>query len=186
VVPGQAELRSVLLTAQQTGASWSGGPAVALDRMAELATIVVPADPQSLILCHLDVKPDNVLRDAQGGYSLIDWDDFGAGAPDRELASVLLRWYAEGGDLNSGAVSRTLSSYREAGGTVELGWSSFAMLCATSINYVHAQASVVVDRDQPGEARAFAVDELRTAIRLLPDPAVMRKVLSLASPELHE
>jgi hypothetical protein len=65
---------------------------------------------------------------------------------------------------------------------VELGPSSFAMLCATSINYVHAQATIVVDQEQSGEARTFAADELRTAVRLLPDPAVLRKVLTLVSP----
>ncbi|NDL56213.1 aminoglycoside phosphotransferase family protein [Phytoactinopolyspora mesophila] len=174
VIPDLGELEALLTAARH------GDPAGSGERIAELAAMVTPADPDARILCHLDVKPANVLEE-DTGRSLIDWDDFGAAMPNRELASVLMRWYAEGPDLDVDAAERMLANYSAAGGTVELDASAFAMLCATSINYVHAQASVVVDRSQPREARDFAADELRSAVRLLPDPGVMRKMLSIAA-----
>jgi aminoglycoside phosphotransferase (APT) family kinase protein len=179
-VPSTEAWRSVLRSARTAGQSWHRDLVAHAASIRALAASVTPSEPASLVLCHLDVQAANVLRSADGAYVLLDWDDVGAGAPDRELASVLVRWFVAGGDVDGGAVAATLASYRQHGGTAVLGPGSFAMQASTALKYVHAQASVALDEHQPPDMRAFAVDQLQTALRTLPAETGMRKVLDIA------
>jgi Ser/Thr protein kinase RdoA (MazF antagonist) len=180
VVPTPAEWRSLLATAENSGPSWYPDLAACGNRVAALTQTVTPAPPRSLILCHLDVKAANVLY-SNGSHVLLDWDDIGAAAPDRELASAVLRWYTDGADIDNAAISDVLTSYRQYGGTARLTEGSFAMQTAMSLNYVHTQAEVALDAEQPPENRRFAADELINALRSLPDENAMRSVLTIAS-----
>jgi thiamine kinase-like enzyme len=141
-----------------------------------LTRTVTPASPDSLILCHLDVKPANVLR-VGDDHVLLDWDDIGAGAPDRELASTILRWCTDGADIDSEAIVDILTSYRQHGGTARLDGNSFAMHAATSLNYLHTQAKVALDTSQSTENREFAAAEL---INALPHETVAHAALAIA------
>lgn len=180
-VPSTEAWRSVLRSARAARQSWHRDLVAHAASIRALAASVAPSEPASLVLCHLDVQAANVLRPADGEYVLLDWDDVGAGAPDRELASVLVRWFVVGGDVDGAAVADTLASYREHGGTAVLGHGSFAMQASTALKYVHAQASVALDEHQAPDMRAFAVDQLRTALRTMPAESGMRKVLDIAS-----
>jgi Ser/Thr protein kinase RdoA (MazF antagonist) len=162
-----------------TEADWQalGHPAVAAhaERIAALSTLVHPAPRDSLVLCHLDLAPANVLR-TDAGHVLLDWDDVGPAAADRDLASALLRWFPD----DRAAVSTTLAAYRDHGGPARLNAGSVAMRVATCLNYVHAQASVALDTALPDADREFGARALVAELAALPDEAAMRELLDLS------
>jgi Ser/Thr protein kinase RdoA (MazF antagonist) len=162
-----------------TEADWLalGRPAVAphAERIAALSALVHPAPRDSLVLCHLDLAPVNVLR-TDAGRVLLDWDDVGPAAADRELASALLRWFPD----DRAAVARTLAAYRAHGGPARLNGGSVAMRVATGLNFVHAQASVALDTALPEADREFGARALAAELASLPDEAAMRELLELS------
>jgi hypothetical protein len=162
------------------GQPWHRDLMAYADQLAELAACVTPAaGPQ--LMCHRDLKPDNVLPRADGDNALIDWDNAGPCLPDRELAEAMVHWYAGGGDVDSAAVLDVLTSYRQGGGSAVLRDDSFAMAAAIAVNYVSVQASVALDAALSTADREFAVAELLGTLRSLPAPPAWRKVLRLAS-----
>ncbi|TDC05346.1 hypothetical protein E1267_19720 [Nonomuraea longispora] len=153
---------------------WQEQLVEALPGLRSLAALVTPSKPDDRILCHLDVQCSNVV-DTDRGWVLLDWDDTGAGCADREMAMALLRWFASDG-VDGDAIGRTMTAYREAGGTAVLDPErSFAMHAASCLNFVAAQARLALD-DAHAEHHADAEKRLINVLTALPDLATYREV----------
>jgi thiamine kinase len=75
---------------------------------ASLAAAPVPA-----VLCHNDLNPANVVRDAAGRWWLVDWEYAGCGDPAFDLAS-----FASQHELGPDALEALVDEYRAAGGHI--------------------------------------------------------------------
>jgi Ser/Thr protein kinase RdoA (MazF antagonist) len=68
--------------------------------------------PVDLQTCHRDLFADNVLRTADGGLCVIDWENAGLAEPAQELSLVLFEYSC--GDMERARI--LYDAYREAGG----------------------------------------------------------------------
>ncbi|WP_406454530.1 phosphotransferase [Streptomyces sp. NBC_01622] len=142
---------------------------------AELARWVTPSDPGDLVTSHLDLQPQNVLV-GPAGPVLLDWDNAGPAAAERELARALFVWSGGNeGDVEAGA--RVARAYRRAGGrAVVWGRRSFSMLFATDLNYVYVQAECAIDPKVTDAQREFASGQVVAALHRVPDLAVVSRL----------
>ncbi|GAA4964751.1 Ser/Thr protein kinase RdoA (MazF antagonist) [Nonomuraea thailandensis] len=158
---------------------WQERLAATLPGLRRLASLVTPSEPDDRIMCHLDVQCSNVVV-TERGWVLLDWDDTGAGCPDRELAMALLRWFTAGG-VDGAAIGKTMAAYRAAGGTAVLDPDrSFAMQAASCVNFVAAQARLALD-DAHAEHHADAEERLTNVLTALPDVATYHEVARFAA-----
>ncbi|MCF6473394.1 aminoglycoside phosphotransferase family protein [Nonomuraea sp. MG754425] len=180
VVPVEEEWAEIVRAALDARLSWADPLRRRLPVISELAELVSPVSEEERIICHLDVQPMNVLSDDHG-LLLLDWDDAGAGSAERELASTLMRWYVAGSMIHGEEAARMLDAYHAAGGRVSLtGERSFAMNAATHLNYIAAQARLILD-DQAAAHRQEAERQLRDALTHLPTRELYRKLLDVAA-----
>ncbi|WP_255311852.1 aminoglycoside phosphotransferase family protein [Streptomyces sp. PTY087I2] len=180
-VPDAGDWKELLSAAAEAKAPWYGELAAKAEQISALGGWVAPASPDAMILCHRDLQSSNVLRLGGQDHALLDWDDVGPAVPERELASVLLRWYTHGSDVDSGAVSEALAAYVAHGGSVDLSEESMSMQLAITLNHIFTQGHVALDADHASDLRDFAGDQLDTTLRSLPEPEGVRKVLALAA-----
>ncbi|MBB6626667.1 phosphotransferase [Nocardioides sp. KIGAM211] len=90
------------------------------------ASYAVASDRQ---VCHRDLWADNVLRAADGGLVVLDWENCGPGSPSQELAVPLLEF----GLGDPGRMRALSSAYAAAGGPGRLrGPGDLTMLLAQS------------------------------------------------------
>ncbi len=66
------------------------------------------------VLCHADLHVHNVLLDAQGGISVLDWDDARLAPPEHDL------WYPLLTDKAAESYAPLIAAYRSHGGRVRL------------------------------------------------------------------
>ncbi|MEV3968601.1 aminoglycoside phosphotransferase family protein [Streptomyces sp. NPDC050698] len=171
--PDDADWEDVLKKVRDARLPWSDE----LDRFIattapRLAHQVTPSAPGGLVTSHLDLQPQNVLVGPDGPV-LLDWDNAGPVAPDREFARAVHVW-SGGNDVNIASARRLARAYREAGGQVSLtGPESFAMLFATALNYIHVQAETAVDPEVTAEQRDFGARQAVSCLRNVPDLATV-------------
>jgi aminoglycoside phosphotransferase (APT) family kinase protein len=136
---------------------------------------VTPSDRADLVTSHLDLQPQNVLV-GRDGPVLLDWDNAGSAAAERELARALFVWSGgNAGDVEAGV--RVARAYRSAGGhAVVQGPQSFSMLFATALNYIRVQAECAIDPEVTAEQREFASGQVVTFLGRVPDPAVVARL----------
>ena len=163
-------------------APWGRQLAAALDRIAELSDLVTPMAPDSLVTCHRDLHPENVLVTADGVWVPLDWEDVGPADPDRELAKLLLDWLVDwpvaGDRVDGTVVDRTLAAYRGAGGTGRVtGEHTFGMAIAADLNFLHGQATKVLDPATTPEHRAHATAEVEESLGRLPTVALLKALV---------
>lgn len=180
VVPDRESWGELMEEARRVGAEWCDRLAARLSLIHELSARVVPPDEAALITCHLDFKPENVLRMADGTHVLLDWDDVGPATPDRELVSVLLRWHVQNGVVDVPAARRTIEAYRRAGGTVRLGPTSAAMQLAMALNHARGMGGAALVPVSEGGDR-FAHSEFLATLGMLPSPAVLDQLVELGN-----
>ncbi|MEU6916140.1 aminoglycoside phosphotransferase family protein [Streptomyces olindensis] len=167
--PDEADWEDVLKQVRDAGLPWAGelGRFVAT-AAPRLAHWVSPSPPGGLVTSHLDLQPQNVLVGPDGPV-LLDWDNAGPVAAEREFARALYVW-SGGDEVNVDAARRLARAYRDAGGpAVVMGPESFSMLFATALNYIHVQAETAVDPTVTAAQRAFAGDETVRFLRTAPD-----------------
>jgi Ser/Thr protein kinase RdoA (MazF antagonist) len=160
-------------------------PAVAAERLGdrlaslpELCSVVAPADPDGLVLCHRDLHPDNVLADPSGGLVVVDWDNLGPAAPGRELARALFDWFCDGPDQDLAAIRTMYGAYvREGGPGRVTDPADFSMLLASRVNFLLVQLRVAIDPDAEARHREWAEREIQEGLRILPTPRQLADVL---------
>ncbi|PWI14744.1 phosphotransferase [Streptomyces sp. Act143] len=174
--PQEADWTRLSKEVRQAGVAWSDELGRFLDtRMPELARHVTPSGPDGLVRSHLDLQPQNVLV-GPDGPTLIDWDNAGAIAPERELARVLYVW-AGGNDFSATAARTITRAYADAGGPARVtGLDSFSMLFATDLNFVYVQAECAIDPKVTAEQREFASSRVVDTLATLPDPTAMTRL----------
>ena len=156
-------------------ASWGPRLAAVVATLPELCAAVTPVDPAGLILCHRDLHPENVLADDRG-LVVIDWDNFGAAMPGRELAQMLFDWYPD--DLD--AMGRLYRAYVAEGGPGRItGPADFTMLLAARLNFLSLITWTALDRRSGERERAWAEREIAEMLPLVPTPRQLADVLSL-------
>ncbi|MFB6848488.1 phosphotransferase enzyme family protein [Streptomyces sp. NPDC056373] len=171
--PDDSGWEDVLKKVRDAGLPWSDE----LDRFVAtsappLAYWVTPAPPDGRVTSHLDLQPQNVLI-GRDGPVLLDWDNAGPVAAEREFARALHVW-SGGNDVDIAAARRLARAYREAGGRAVLtGPESFSMLFATALNYIHVQAETSVDPAVTAAQREYAARQAVTCLRTVPDLAAV-------------
>lgn len=171
--PQEADWTRLSKDARRAGVPWSDALGRFLDtRMPELARHVGPSGPEGVVTSHLDLQPQNVLV-GPAGPTLIDWDNAGPVAADRELARVLYRW-AGGNAFSADAARRLTRAYRDADGPAGItGLDSFSMLFATDLNFVYVQAECAIDPKVTAAQREFASGKVVDTLATLPDVAAV-------------
>jgi Ser/Thr protein kinase RdoA (MazF antagonist) len=170
------------LVAAAAGQRWAGALAALVDRLPELTSLCVPADPACMVVCHRDLHPENVLVDPDGGLVVLDWDNLGPADPARELARTVMDWFYVDDRLDADALRATLSTYVAAGGPARLPDPAvFGLLVASRLNFLRGQLRVALDPDATADDRAWATREIEEAVVILPTPAVLAEVLAIAA-----
>lgn len=176
-VPTAAQWQEVLSAVRAAGTPWADDLERLLPLVEDLGALITPVERDALIMCHLDLTPANVLRPATG-LVLVDWDNAGPGAAERELAAALLEWHGSEPD----GIAATLSAYREAGGTARLtGLSSFSAYLGAAITNLYTQASLTVASDVLDEHRTLANSKTLQAMASLPTLSALDQVGELAA-----
>lgn len=161
---------------RQAGMPWSDELGRFLDtRMPELARYVTRSGPDAVVMSHLDMQPQNVLV-GPAGPTLVDWDNAGPIAADRELAHAVYFWAGKN-DFSPASARRLMRAYRDAGGPAVIrGIDSFSMLFATDLNFVHVQAECAIDPNVTAEQREFASGKVVATLATLPDPTAISRL----------
>jgi Ser/Thr protein kinase RdoA (MazF antagonist) len=175
--PREADWEELHARTAAAGLPWSDELArFAAGPARELARLVTPADRSGLVTSHLDVQPQNVLV-GRDGPVLIDWDNAGPTAPERELAWMVCAW-SGGNRLNTDSARRVVRAYVEAGGPGRIrSLEAFSTLAATSLNYVQVQAEAAVRPTNTAQQRKFGEKEVARCLRGLPEPAALSRLI---------
>jgi Ser/Thr protein kinase RdoA (MazF antagonist) len=161
---------------------WSGQLADRLDLIRRLGELVTPAPRDRVCTCHRDLHPDNVLRHGSGELIVLDWDDVGRAAPDRELARALLDWQVTEAGIDVVAAARILAGYRAAGATARLAdFTVFGMAIACRLNFLHRQVRIALDPSTVQEDRRWAVREILEGLAMLPTPEQLHELVEAAA-----
>lgn len=140
-----------------------------LAELPELCAEVTPADPADLIVCHRDLHPENILADPAGTLVVVDWDNLGPAAPQRELVRVLFDWYCDGATIDLDAMRALYAAYVQQGGPGRVtDPADCTMLLACRLNFLLAQLRIALDPDADPRHRAWAGREIDDGLRILP------------------
>ncbi len=140
---------------------------------------IAPPDPASLVLCHRDLHPENLLADATGELVVLDWDNFGPADPSREIACGLFDWFHDG-EPDFDAMARMYSAYIAEGGPGRIeSPRDFTMLIAIRLNFIEVQRAIALDLSAKPTDREWASREVADTTRRLPTPAQLATALEL-------
>ena len=163
-----------------SGAPWAARLADRLATLPHLCAAVTPADPATLLLCHRDLHPENVLADPAGAPVVVDFDDVGPAAPERELARALFDWFCDESNADLDAVHAMYAAYVGAGGPGRItGPADFSMLLASRLNFLLLEVGIAIDPRAEPRHRQWAEREIDEALHILPTPRQLTDVLEL-------
>jgi Ser/Thr protein kinase RdoA (MazF antagonist) len=153
-----------------------------LANLPELCAAVRPPDPAQLIVCHRDLHPENILAATDGGgLVVVDWDNLGPAAPQRELARLLFDWYCDGAAPDLDAMAALYAAYIGEGGPGRITErADFTMLLAARLNFLLRQLSIAADPDTEPRHRDWAAREIEEGLRILPTARHFTDVLTMA------
>jgi aminoglycoside phosphotransferase (APT) family kinase protein len=104
--------------------------------------------------CHRDLNLENVRRDRAGRVVVLDWENSGPCAPERELAALLA-------DLDEDAAVTAYRAYRAAGGPAAVtAPADFSTAVAVQGHLVAFYADRTLDPAADAESVARADDRL--------------------------
>ena len=174
--------------AAAAGLAWAGSLGALTGHLTDLADTVNAVPPGERVVTHRDLMADNVLRAADGGLVLLDWDNTGPLAPWREAGLlVLLR------RRDPRAAAQAQTAYLAGGGRdplAEHGTAALATGLAVLLNALAEQAEVLLSNEAPhgpgqahlehAEANVAALLAAVSTCRELDD--VLAKVRAIAAP----
>lgn len=150
---------------------------------AERSTVLPAASstptPSSIIRCHLDFHPQNVLVDRGGRAVVLDWENSGGAIPEREVMMALWEFVTIGDDDDLARRSAAfVDGYREAGGVFEArDGSVFAMAFAVQAHLLEFFARRALDARVSDEDRFRSDGWLQEMIALALTPNAAALVL---------
>jgi len=159
--------------AESIGADWAP---VLRKRAPDLDAFRGLVNAQSVgegVLCHRDLKTNNVLRDgSRGRLWLVDWENTGPMEPWRELGALLLGHIAE-----PAVVARITAAYESAGGPARItGPEGMATGLAVWLNFLTHMVGVLLDPEAGEEHRAFARPRAIGLLRTMPTQAELERL----------
>jgi Phosphotransferase enzyme family len=138
------------------GAPWADSLRGRIAHFGSLSAYVTGVDSAKLRLSHTDLQPQNVLVDACGRYTLLDWQ-VEPQDPADGLAAALVEWHVHDGVVHDDGIRTTLAAYRAAGGTAWLAdLTAFGRNFGGYLNYVADQVVAALDDSQSIEHRTHA------------------------------
>ncbi len=138
------------LASQARGQSWEPVLRRLVPDLIALDAVAEDAEMPPRVVCHRDFHMSNVVLDGRQRVVVLDWDNCGPLAPEREVGCALA--LLESGD----AATQFLTGYRRAGGEFEpRGLNTFATAAAVWGNYLGLCAM----RALAGDARAQGLAE---------------------------
>lgn len=168
-------LAARIAAAEEADPSWAGRLSAMLPTLQDLTDITKP--PTSMLLCHRDLHPDNVLSTSDGQFAVLDWDNLGPADPSQELASVLLHWFADRTGAQHHLIKPFLEAYHAAGGPGRLtGIGDFAMHLSTSLNFLALQLEKAADPSTGPDDLRRAAAEIEESLRFMPTHQVLADI----------
>lgn len=162
--PDMKTLGNLVAAAETSDPRWAGRLDALMSTVDEVARL--RKAPESMVLCHRDLHPDNALLVPDGRFAVLDWDNIGPADPTQELASVLLHWFADRTGAQGPLIGAFVEAYRAAGGTGNLtGIDDFAMHIATRLNFLALQLEPPIGH--------WAVMEIEELLEYLPSVEVL-------------
>jgi hypothetical protein len=111
---------------------------------------------------------------------VLDWDNLGPAAPDRELAQALFDWFCDGPTLNLDAMRSMYQTYLRQGGPGRITEpADFTMLLASRLNFLLLQTNIALDPQTEQRHHHWAEREIDEALTILPTPQQLTAVLTL-------
>jgi Ser/Thr protein kinase RdoA (MazF antagonist) len=166
--------------ASASGTTWAVRLAERLTTLPELCAALAPADPATLIVCHRDLHPDNVLADSEGALVVLDGDNLGPATPGRELARALFDWFCDGPTPDLPAMRAMYEAYLRQDGPGRITEpADFTMLVASRLNFLLTQTRIALNPHTEPRHRDWAQREIDEALRILPTPRQLTDVLNL-------
>jgi Ser/Thr protein kinase RdoA (MazF antagonist) len=174
----------LLDAARAADAPWAPDLADRLALIRAVTALATPADPASMVTCHRDLHPENVLMTAGPDgdaprLAVIDWDNLGPADPGGELVRVLLDWFFDHDTLDVDAARRALAAYRASGAPGRVTDGVFGFAIASRLNFLHRQVGTALDPTAHRRHRDWAVREIEEALRILPTPTVLARLVEL-------
>jgi len=168
---GATRWDGVVAAALEAETAWAQ-PLAALvpELLAAERSIVLPATaatPSSVIRCHLDFNPWNVVVDARGRPVVLDWENSGGGVPEREVMMALWVFVTLGRNDLQARSAAFIAGYRDAGGRCNPRDSSvFATAFAVQAHLLEFFARHALDDQASDEDRARSDRWLKEMIAL--------------------
>jgi Ser/Thr protein kinase RdoA (MazF antagonist) len=168
---GRPAWEALLSDARRGGTTWAATLGRRLPDLIALDAMVAPPDLALVKTCHRDLNTENVLRAADGGVIVLDWENSGPAQPERELAAIVSDLAADVAPL---AAQAAYDAYQAGGGPARLSRvADFAMAVAVQGHLLQFYSQRALDRAESSENRARSRKRLD---HILAQPLTMSRI----------
>lgn len=176
---GEPAWRGLIEAGRRAGARWADPLGRRLAQLLAVDELIRPTDPARVWTCHRDVNAENLRRRRRGDVVVLDWENSGPLAPERELAAILVDIAAE---ASVGQAATAYAAYLAADGPARLtGPADFSAAAAMQGHLLEFYGRRTLDASQPGEDRQRAGKRLDQMLRSPLTPALVADLLRTCS-----